>query len=421
MKLIILFFALMLLPSWALDFGPKSMPQQNVLDEIGLVVNEEAISRKRLNELLEQQRARAPRDQPYSEEQLQEQIIMQILMAQMAKSAHLTVKDAEIDHAIATVAAQHKISVAQLYQQIARTMGLSQTEYRQQIAQLMLQDELKQRLIGRDINISEQQINNQITQIIRQRGTQFHLQDLLLPLPKKELPEQAYRQQMQTISQALKTTGNDLAKTAQLLPKAQFNDLGAVNLGQIPAKFAQAVATLNSGELVAEPVADADGLHFLKVVSKTAANGQHYEVEQGKLRHILIRRDPNNPQFSRLQIEQLYQQLQSGADFAQLAARYSQDPRSAVNGGDLGWMSTDQLDPRFVAVMHHIPFNTISEPFESALGWHIIEVFARQTVDRSEERIRDHIRRTLYEEALALAWEQKCAQMRQAAYIRWFP
>ncbi len=85
--------------------------------------------------------------------------------------------------------------------------------------------------------------------------------------------------------------------------------------------------------------------------------------------------------------EELVDSLRAGADFAELAERYSQDPGSASNGGDLGWFRRGQMVRSFEDVAFSLPDGRISDPVETEFGYHII------TIERSRrgERRGRHI------------------------------
>ncbi len=407
----------------ALTFGPAGQSSLLPVDEIALVVNREAVSRRQLQRELAAARAELPPNAhiPAAQEQeiLLERVINQHLIHQLLERAALTLTEAEIDKGVVQIAQQNEISVAQLFAQVKQDTGMYEQEYRQIVAEQIVQSQLKQLTVGRNIRVSQNEIDGQVAQIARERGATIYLQDLLLPLPDgtPEKRGQRYDEQITAVAAALEENNADLAVVAQVVPDTYFRDLGDVNIGRIPPRFSRAVANLSAGSIVDAPVIDSDGMHFLKVVSKTGGSGEGYVVIQAKLRHILMRRDSPTPAAAKLRIDTLSRQLQTGADFATLARRYSQDPASSAKGGELGWLSVDQVAPRFADMMTKIPLNQISEPFESVFGWHIIQVDARREVDRSEEKIRERIRNVLYEAALEQAWQQKLAELRQAAYI----
>jgi peptidyl-prolyl cis-trans isomerase SurA len=66
--------------------------------------------------------------------------------------------------------------------------------------------------------------------------------------------------------------------------------------------------------------------------------------------------------------------LRAGGDFAVAARRFSMDPGSAQQGGDLGWFRRGQMVRAFDAVAFALRPGTISDPVESPFGWHVIQV-----------------------------------------------
>jgi peptidyl-prolyl cis-trans isomerase SurA len=82
--------------------------------------------------------------------------------------------------------------------------------------------------------------------------------------------------------------------------------------------------------------------------------------------------------------QQIYAQLQNGADFRQLAARYSKGP-TALEGGSLGWMQGQQVPTLFTDVLQDMGKGDISAPIRAAASFHIVKVDdLRSAVQRSE-------------------------------------
>jgi peptidyl-prolyl cis-trans isomerase D len=69
----------------------------------------------------------------------------------------------------------------------------------------------------------------------------------------------------------------------------------------------------------------------------------------------------------------VHDSLMAGADFAELAREFSEDPGSAVNGGDLDWFPRGQMVEEFDRFAFSMKEGDISEPFRSQHGWHIIK------------------------------------------------
>ncbi len=93
-----------------------------------------------------------------------------------------------------------------------------------------------------------------------------------------------------------------------------------------------------------------------------------------RARHILVK--------DKKQADQLRKKLLDGADFAILANQYSIDKGTQKQGGDLGYFTKNTVSEAFEKIAFSLPLNTISEPFQSKFGWHIIEV-----IDKRNEQI----------------------------------
>ena len=81
---------------------------------------------------------------------------------------------------------------------------------------------------------------------------------------------------------------------------------------------------------------------------------------------------------------QLYAQIQNGADFREMAARYSKGP-TALEGGSLGWMQGQQVPTIFVDVLQEMDTGDVSAPIRAASSFHIVKVDdLRSAVQRSQ-------------------------------------
>lgn len=74
-------------------------------------------------------------------------------------------------------------------------------------------------------------------------------------------------------------------------------------------------------------------------------------------------------------IDSVYLRLENGEDFAKLALAHSEDLIARAAGGDLGWVSQETLREREISErVFAQPLHLIGRPFESAFGWHILQV-----------------------------------------------
>lgn len=141
-------------------------------------------------------------------------------------------------------------------------------------------------------------------------------------------------------------------------------------------------------------------------------NKADFEVpSRAKVRHILITAQDRSPQEAKATAAQILAELAQyqiaaqkdlpgakpilASRFAEAAQKYSEDT-TAANGGDLGWMTRDKLDERFADAAFSMPVGVMSGVVESAFGYHLILVEARENA-RTEtfEEARGSIREFL--------------------------
>lgn len=77
------------------------------------------------------------------------------------------------------------------------------------------------------------------------------------------------------------------------------------------------------------------------------------------------------------------EELDGGADFAELAQEYSSDG-SAAEGGDLGWFGVGAMVPEFEQAAYDLEVDEISEPVQSQFGFHIIQVTDKRELEGAE-------------------------------------
>ena len=102
--------------------------------------------------------------------------------------------------------------------------------------------------------------------------------------------------------------------------------------------------------------------------------------EKLTLYHIF--KNPKASERIKLKAKELAQALldsiKAGADFAELAKKYSDDPGSAVAGGDLGFVKRGVFYPEFEAAAFALDVGEVSKVIESPVGFHIIQLLERR-------------------------------------------
>ncbi|MEM9304514.1 MAG: peptidylprolyl isomerase [Pseudomonadota bacterium] len=104
---------------------------------------------------------------------------------------------------------------------------------------------------------------------------------------------------------------------------------------------------------------------------------QQMDAGEYRLSHILISvpegASPTQVQAAREKADTVFLELDEGKDFATAAITYS-DGQQALEGGDLGWRSFDQLPAVFGNMVSDMEKGDVSRPVRSAAGFHIIRI-----------------------------------------------
>jgi parvulin-like peptidyl-prolyl isomerase len=159
--------------------------------------------------------------------------------------------------------------------------------------------------------------------------------------------------------------------------KIQSDMPNSVNVALSRADFSPAAgnAVFGSSKLapgqIVGPIADQGYYRLLKIKSITTGE------PVASASHILIRLNPaDKADAQRVMglLRQISDEMRSGASFASLAAKYSQDPGSARNGGAVGWFTKDRMVPQFAQAVFAGRPGQIVGPVQTQFGLHIIKI-----------------------------------------------
>lgn len=157
--------------------------------------------------------------------------------------------------------------------------------------------------------------------------------------------------------------------------------MGYVVPERFPWPFEKVAYETAQGEI--SPVVNSGvGYHLIRVESVAPAQGEVLAE------HILLLTrnvSPEQAASAKTRIDSLYQVAKSGADFADLARRFSQDPGSAKEGGRLPWFTRGMMVAAFDSTAFAMPDGSISEPIETPYGWHIIHRLDHRTAAPLED------------------------------------
>ncbi len=399
-----------------------------LLDKVVAVVNNSVITASELNAQVEQSKKqiKAQNLEMPKENVLRKQVLQHLididLQLQMAKQHNIIIDSKELNETIEHIAQNNHLTATQLREELEKE-GVSWQAYRSNIRKEMLMARLQQQAVGKDVLVTSEQIEQfmKTAPQVDQTASTYRLQNIVIPLndePTSDEVNKAYQFAKNLLAKINK--GADFSTIAAVESNSEItldgSDLGERHLAELPEIFAKAVLTMKSGQ-VAGPLRTGNGFQLIKLVSISGDN-QHHVITQTHVRHILIKPDASMlPEDAKKQVKNIYQQLKSGKNFAEMAKNYSLDTGSAVKGGDLGWVTPGELVPEFEKTMNSLAPHKISEPVKSKFGWHLIEVLERRQKDDTAAFKRQQIQQFLQQRKfgeLVQSWQQR---IRSEAYI----
>ncbi len=170
--------------------------------------------------------------------------------------------------------------------------------------------------------------------------------------------------------------------------KINGGDIGYLTVFTTVLPYENTAYSLKIGE-VSNPVRSQYGYHIIKVTDRKE------NIGDVKVAHImvLIPRDAQeeDAKKSENKIQEIYQKLQNGEDFAKLALEYSDDKASAKRGGELPWFGTGRM---VETASFETNVGDYSKPFRTAFGWHIVKKIETRPIGTFESEKNELMNKT---------------------------
>lgn len=360
-----------------------------ILDRVVAVVDKEIILQSELETQL-QMYAMQARLQFTSQAQkdslasalLDKMIEDKVLLVQAERDTSISITNKEVEEALTNqierLKSQFPSEEAFLSQ--LRAEGLTLKELRSQYRDEIRNQLLKEKLIGQrlaKVKVSSGEVKNfyeSNRDSLPEKPAGVKLAHILI----STVPGQATRDSLRSYADLVRQkalAGEDfaiLAKNYSQDPSAnEGGDLGWFSRGEMVPEFEEAAFALQPGQISAV-VETQFGYHVIKCTGR--------REDRVRASHVLIKLEPSPEDLDRKAAfaDSLYNLIMGGADFAELAKKYSDDEESRVSGGELNWYGADDLLPAFTEALGQIDTGRVSQPVKSDFGYHIIKLHERR-------------------------------------------
>ena len=341
--------------------------------------------------------------------QVKEKLIIDELQLQLADRAGIKISDSELNQTFTRLASNNQMSLEDFILFIENN-GDSYEEVREQMRKEMRIQRIQRGRVNSNIDITE----NEFEAFMATNET-------LSALDPELLVRQILVKELLTANKIVNLINenvdfSELAKEYSISSNASEGGLLSWRKAiDMPDLFEKALEGKSIG-YVSEPLESGSGFHILKLEDK---RGDYVKFEdQWQSRHILmIPSTIRDNQETEKQINNIRQEIIDGQDFAMLASEFSEDPGSAQQGGDLGWIGLGVFAPEFEKVMLDTQIGSISEVFETEFGFHFLEVLGKRNHELTEKLIQDRAYGILYARKFDEELENTLRSMRAEAFV----
>ena len=410
-----------------LSTGLPALAQPKEIDHVTVIVNDGVILEGEIQDVIAEVKKAAmlnnqslPSDRALRTQAI-DRLIINSIQLQMAERMGIQISDAHLDSAIESIAQRQNITVEQLRLSITQE-GTDYERYREKLREEIAISEVKRANVHRRVNISLQEINALNTLIEDQTSKEeYQIGHILVAVAGKATQSEvdARKKVADRVIQLL-NDGSDFKKVAIASSSGakalEGGDWGYMSINEMPSLFSASVKGKKAGDLIG-PLRSGAGFHIVKIMD--VRGRETVEVKEVLSRHILIK--PSiilSEEKAQSMLKTFVDDVRAGkADFAELAKEHSEDPGSALKGGQYDWSNPDIWAPKFAEALLSLKKGEYSEPFRTQFGWHIAQLMDERTADATEKSKQDRAYQILYKRKFAEEVENWLREVREQAFI----
>ena len=342
-------------------------------------------------------------------EQTIEKLIIDELQLQMAERAGIRISDTELNNTIARIASSNGMTLEQFISYLSNE-GESYDVLRENVKKEMTIQRIQRGRVGSMINITDKEFDAFL-------ATDESLKELEPELQVRQILVKNLDKAEEVITKI--ENGSDFSELAKEFSISSNASNGGImnwrKISDMPTLYAEALGDLDVGQN-SSPLESGAGFHILKVEDK---RGDFVKYEdQWLVRHILLMpSEIRTLEETEQELIDIRNRLLDGEDFGNLAKEYSEDPGSALKGGELEWMGKGITAAEFEKTFTTQEMGIISEVFETEFGFHFLEVLGKRNKDMTKDAIENRAFNILYSRKYDEELENSLRSMRAEAFV----
>jgi len=386
-----------------------------ILDRVAVIVDDGLIMQSQINSDLDEmvqryEKQNIPKpDIKVLRSQVIESLIIEELQLQLAERYGIRVSDEELNATITRIAANNNLSLEEFIIYL-QNEGESYENFREDVKKQITIQRIQRGRVGSEIDITEKEFE-----------AFLKTDESLIQLEPELLVRQILISKYEDATLIFEniSNGQPFEEVAKTNPLNKYNkNEGLMDWKKaidMPKIFSDAINDQDVG-FITEPIKSGAGYHILKLENKRG-DFVRYE-DQWLARHILlIPSTIRNEEQTKNELTDIRNRILDGEDFVLLAASYSEDPGSAKNKGELGWLGKGVLAAEFEKTMIEIEPGKVSEIFKTEFGFHFLEVLDTRNHDMTRELIKDEAYAILYQRKYDEELENTLRSIRAEAFV----
>ncbi len=399
-----------------------------VIDRIIAFVNDDIITQRRLDILVNQRvfelqqvyrfsEVEAQKEAEKQRRELLDRLIRQMLLLEAALTLKIQVSDSDIEKQIQDFKNKYNIPTDEEFTKLLNRDGLTFQSFREQIQRNLMTEKLVMgriipRLQVRDSDVQKFVEENQDQ--LPTKAERVHLRHVFITFKPTEEDKKAAFDKASIVLEEINADKSQFEKIAKRITSNEkagtLIETSPAELLKFSNEFLTTLSKLEQGH-ISKPVESNDGIHIFSVESRTE--------EKISFRYMTIPFPISESAMTdaREKSVEITKKLQDGEDFKTLATQHSDDNETNTKGGDLGVIILTEISPGLSEVIRKIDVGKYSDPLETEQGIHIYYVEDRiipELTAEEKQQIVGILRQQLFEKE----WTAYTDSLLENAYIK---
>jgi len=408
-------------------FNVNSNYANQELDRIAAIVNKDVITFKDLSDgvnkallFFQKNSIQAP-EIDVIEKKVLDELIEQKIIEGYAEDWNIKVTEEDINSLIENIIKTNQISLDEFKSNL-EVQGSSFEELVESLKYEIILKKVKNREISSKLNISDYEIKKYREKMAKIKPDIYDLSHILIKFSSEPTAEEKNQKRKLADEIFKKLNTEEFEKLAYEFSDApdanQGGSLGKLKKNEMPEIFIEQIDIIGDTQY-STPFESNNGIHIIKINNIESYNESKNSAQKIKkyfLKQIVLKTNEVIAEGDVIKkLERYKNEIESGAEFSVIAKKYSDD-FSAINGGEIGWIS-EGIDSAIDEQLSIIDKNEVSNPFQTDLGWHIIQYTDIRFDNIAEENIDNKIKLELINERTELLYQDWFASLKSESFI----